>query len=243
MKPIRNVLVQYKGGGYDGCYWEWNFFMFDGRGKFHNLASSGRHGIETAEQAKELMRSKNFKEESYVYNLKNKKAVKEFSDETNPRLVDIIGTKLNNILKKPIVSFECDECGSEIALNHEGNNYPRMFHDPHNYTGNGGVGIIQYGKLCEDCYLSHSCGYCGEFNELEENDVDDVGHCIHCAPSKIEVMYASKKSDAMRIAIHLLDPTPSEVDDAKKRAERDLFELIVIHSKKTWPSKQKGGAQ
>jgi hypothetical protein len=108
MKTLRNVLIQYKGGGYDGCFWEWNFFMFDGRGKFHNLMSTGRMGIKTAEEAKTLIKAN---EDLYKYNLKSKKAIREFSTETNPRLVDVIGTKINLIYKKPIVSWECDECG------------------------------------------------------------------------------------------------------------------------------------
>lgn len=27
-----NILVQYQGGGYDGCIWEWNYFYIDKQG-------------------------------------------------------------------------------------------------------------------------------------------------------------------------------------------------------------------
>lgn len=187
MKTIRNILVQYKGGGYDGCFWEWNFFVFDGRGKFHDIASSGRRAIKTAEEAEALLSKKpkhDFDDGYYKFNLTSKKSMAEFAEETNPRLVDVVATKLSKLFKKPLVSFECDECGADVEL--DGGDYPRMFHDPHNYSGNGGVGIIQYGKLCEDCYLNHSCGYCGEFNEPEENNVDDDGHCKFCVPEEKE---------------------------------------------------------
>ena len=26
-KPKSNLLIAYKGGGYDGCFWEWNFLQ------------------------------------------------------------------------------------------------------------------------------------------------------------------------------------------------------------------------
>lgn len=185
-KIYRNLLVQYKGGGYDGCYWEWNFFLFDGRGKFHDIASSGHRAITTAEEAKALLASKQentWDEGYYKFNIKSKKSVQEFQSETNPRLVDIVGNKVNAIYKKILMTFDCDECENTIALDKfNSSEYPNMFHDPHNYTGNGGVGIIQYGKLCEDCYLNHSCGYCGEFNEPEKNNVDEQGRCEYCKP-------------------------------------------------------------
>jgi hypothetical protein len=185
-----NLLIQYKGGGYDGCYWEWNFFLFDAKGKFHNLMSTGYRGIKTVQQAKAILDKKpkkifpytfTLRKEFYKFNLKNPKKIKEFQAETNPRLVDVIGEKINSIYKKPIMWFECDECGDKVLL--EGfshSQYPRMFHNPHNYSGNGGIGVTQYGKICENCYLSHSCGYCGEFNEVEENNVDEAGHCKYC---------------------------------------------------------------
>lgn len=39
-----NILCQYQGGGYDGCFWEWNYFYIDKQGGFHNIAASGRAG-------------------------------------------------------------------------------------------------------------------------------------------------------------------------------------------------------
>ena len=73
-------LVQYQGGGYDGCFWEWNFFYLDGD-KFHDIYSSGRAGITTKEKALELLESEdNF----YTYNLDDKKDLRETSVEINP---------------------------------------------------------------------------------------------------------------------------------------------------------------
>ena len=49
----RNVLVQYKGGGYDGCFWEYNYAYFDADGEFHCIAATGYKGCETEEDLKE----------------------------------------------------------------------------------------------------------------------------------------------------------------------------------------------
>ena len=43
----RNSLVQYKGGGYDGCFWEHNYAWIDARGHFHDIYSSGYKGCRT----------------------------------------------------------------------------------------------------------------------------------------------------------------------------------------------------
>ena len=44
---MKNTLVQYKGGGYDGCFWEWNFCYFDKDGVWHDIFSSGRRGCDS----------------------------------------------------------------------------------------------------------------------------------------------------------------------------------------------------
>ena len=51
---MKDTLVSYKGGGYDGCFWEWNYFLWNGEGKFENLFASGYKGIVTEEVAKNL---------------------------------------------------------------------------------------------------------------------------------------------------------------------------------------------
>jgi len=47
IKP--NTLVAYHGGGYDGCFWEWNYCFFDEDKQFHDVGSSGRNAIKSLE--------------------------------------------------------------------------------------------------------------------------------------------------------------------------------------------------
>lgn len=55
------VVYEYKGGGYDGCWWEWNFFaMHDD--EFHDIFSSGRKGLKTSEEATEALSDDSWKQ-------------------------------------------------------------------------------------------------------------------------------------------------------------------------------------
>jgi hypothetical protein len=162
----RNILVQYKGGGYDGCYWEWNFFLFDAKGSFHNLMSTGRHGIKTKDDAKTMLKSKEY---GYKYNIKSKKDRTEFENETHQGLVGSIVTLVNKAYNRDVMSWHCDDCNAESYDNEY------MYHtDEYRWTD----------KVCGDCYSQYICGYCGANNNPEENNVTEEGRCIYCAPKE-----------------------------------------------------------
>lgn len=57
-------------------------------------------------------------------------------------------------------TWECAYCGEtkEPPLDHGGD-----------YGGNGGIGIVVYSWLCEECYCMLSCGYCGQLNVPDDN--------------------------------------------------------------------------
>jgi hypothetical protein len=67
------------------------------------------------------------------------------------------------------------------------------------------------------------------------HEIHDEG--LECDPIEIRVVYARSSADQNLVAIHLLDPDQDEISDAVDSACRDLFDLIVIHSAKTWPNK------
>lgn len=184
MKKLKNLLVQYKGGGYDGCFWEWNYFMFDGRGKFHNLGSSGRKGITTRQGAIDLLAKKDDKrlfistrKEFYKYSLTNKKQVREFIKESSEEHVLQVALRLNDIVpESKKIKITCPDCGDKIAVSKKIHDaYPQFLFT--GYKGNGGVGIQHLGMVCTDCYGAKCCGYCGEYDD----QLNDEGHCEHCA--------------------------------------------------------------
>ena len=51
----------------------------------------------------------------------------------------------------------------------------------------------------------------------------------------IDILNARTKDDAKIIAIHLLNPDMRALEDAIFQAEKDLFTVIMIHNKQTWP--------
>lgn len=163
-RQFKNLLVQYKGGGYDGCFWEWNFFYFDSKGKFHNLTSTGRMGIKTRYQAIDIINQKpdrfGFKSpDFYYYKTNRKKSVEEFQNEVNERLVAECVDRINRIENKNIMYWECDSCARKC---HNSD----AFHT--GYKGDGGIGVIMLGKLCPDCYITGVCDHCHEYDDGEK---------------------------------------------------------------------------
>ncbi len=182
-RNLKNLLVQYKGGGYDGCFWEWNYFLFDANGKFHVIAASGHRGIATREAAINLLnigeRKHYSTDEPYTYRLTDKSEVKSFQADCAPQHVAGVVGKVNEIYGKPVMFWECQECSRK---QHDS----EMFHD--GYHGNGGIGVQMDGMLCSDCYSIGCCNYCGEYQSESLTPVYDPSHkyiemdcCEYCA--------------------------------------------------------------
>lgn len=97
---MRNLLIQYKGGGYDGCFWEWNFAYYDDNKQFHDIHSSGRYGISDPD-AMEARISQGYKknysgtQEFYLYPLSNPEKAREFVTESQEGLVLGVGKELS----------------------------------------------------------------------------------------------------------------------------------------------------
>lgn len=182
---MKNTLVQYKGGGYDGCFWEWNFFMFDSKGTFHNILSTGYKGIKTEPDALNLLSKDSTRswgsQEYYIYDLTNAESISEFETETAPMLlVPVIGS-VNELYSKPIMHWTCECCGSKQSpMKPKPDAYEgAIFHD--GYHGNGGVGVEFDGKLCVECYSSGSCGACGEYVGQYDSESNDWPRCAELA--------------------------------------------------------------
>ncbi len=76
-----NILVQYQGGGYDGCIWEFNYFYIDKQGTFHDIQSSGSAGIDNLKDALALIEQD--ETHTYIYDLSSEQDIKTFSKETH----------------------------------------------------------------------------------------------------------------------------------------------------------------
>lgn len=149
----KNTLVQYKGGGFDGCFWEWNYCWFDSKGKFHDIFSSGYKGCKNATELK------NKNPDQYRYNFDNQEKVQEFIRESADHHVLMVAKWLYANFSKYADNMivTCDSCGEE---------FPSSQAKHSGYEGAGGLAIAYTGFVCESCQKEEEC--------YEQGDVEPV---------------------------------------------------------------------
>lgn len=149
VKP--NTLVQYQGGGYDGCFWEWNFAYFDKDGKFHCIVATGYKGCKTEDDLQKVLGDSH----TYLYDLTTEEGIKEFGTES---AVDhVIGVakwfaeqKIDDITFLTV----CEECKETVTV---------LDCKAEGMKSCGGI-VYQHDKIiCSDCHETGSCPYCGDF--------------------------------------------------------------------------------
>lgn len=152
MKDRKNVLLQYQGGGYDGCFWEWNFCFWDKDGEWHNIFTSGSMGVKTEQDALAIIH-RMVEQKHYIYDLDNEVQMLDFTANGHPQNVKMVADYLS-FNCGIFLEVKCNECGSQVDV----------------------LGAI-YGDsdlLCEDCYGDHTCGYCGEYwNDTSDFEMTD----------------------------------------------------------------------
>lgn len=180
-------LVQYQGGGYDGCIWEWNFAYYHLDGKFHDIFSSGSMGCKTDADMQAHIAAAHRKgnlEDVYVYDLCNEQEVEEFTTETNEGLVIAVAKELHKLGVDILAT--CDACGKKHLA------YTMIPEKPREA---GGVRIKYTSMVCEDCHSAYSCSYCGEYYGKEYH-FDEEGYCEYCAEQEREKEEAARVQGA-----------------------------------------------
>lgn len=165
---MKNTLVQYQGGGYDGCFWEWNYGYFDADGGFTSIYHSGRNGITKKEDMLKLLATPD--EKLYTYNMENTSEIKDFADSSNAGHVIGVAKWISENTDFAIMAT-CSICDEEINA---------ATCEPEGYEGAGGIAIQATEIVCESCYSSHTCFYCGEFFE-DNSNFNDNGYCEYCS--------------------------------------------------------------
>lgn len=155
-----NILVQYNGGGYDGCIWEWNFFYIDKDGKFHDVYSSGCSGVTTKLAAMLLMDGD--KSSTHIYSLDKEDELKDFATETHGSLVKSIVRWFNNHNDPDAIPFAaCNECGALSSYADD-------------------IRVVDAETICSDCHGSRMCECCDEYvgdTKIVQVDRDEHGGC------------------------------------------------------------------
>ena len=156
---MKNTLIQYKGGGYDGCFWEWNFSYYDADSQWHDIFSSGRQGCNNEADTIAMLKE-NTDTDVYTYNLTSDKDIAEFITENAVHNVKAVAEYLSNNSEYEIL-VPCDVCHNKVSTS-------EIQHT--SYKGNGGIGIEMLGLVCDECHSIYACGYCGEYFDPDDKD-------------------------------------------------------------------------
>jgi hypothetical protein len=164
---MKSKLHQYKGGGYDGCIWEWNFCYHDDKGKWHDIFSSGSAGIKKEEDF-------DIDKIEFTYPL-TQEGLDDFAKTSNAQ--QVLGTL--RTLNKGGYDFQlkCSKCETLCDP------YEMELIDWH---GCGGIAITADNYICSDCLCNGSCGYCGEYIGEEAKRYGENDYCYDCAVLDIQ---------------------------------------------------------
>ncbi len=142
-----NTLYQYQGGGYSGCYWEWNFFFVDKQGKFHDIFSSGSAGITDKVRANIVEDEGDL---DFSYCLDDPAQLDDFAKNVNGSLVIGVVNWFAEVLQIDGPYAVCKECGTKLSdLDDIGT------------TGDG------KDTLCYDCHDLGTCELCCNYEGQE----------------------------------------------------------------------------
>jgi len=163
-----NILVQYSGGGYSGCIWEWNYFYIDKQETFHDIQSSGCAGIDNKQDAMELIEQD--KSTTYVYSLDNKQDIETFGKETHAVHVSGVLQWFEDYNDSEIEFYAvCSECGGHIDNCND-------------------MAIEDKDLFCYECFSAGQCPCCeyyvGGDSIVEVNPDEHHDHSYICTECK-----------------------------------------------------------
>jgi hypothetical protein len=178
-------LVVYEGGGYSGCFWEYNAFLIDSEGQFHDLLSSGALGLRTEDEAAyRLVDGSPYTQDSYnaeCIDLTSKNSIAKFSEEYNATLVLTLLTK---IAEKPQADdyplvVVCGTCGQLV----DPDSAPELTSLGHD----GGLAYSHRDIMCSECAQERTCEGCGDlYDDPIESSKDLDRHCGYCVAALAE---------------------------------------------------------
>ena len=148
-----NTLVQYKGGGYEGCFWEWNYAFITPDSEFVNLGCSGSAGCDTLEKLEDYFKRKR-DGDFYLYDLSDKKSLTEVPDEINVDHLFGVAGQLKKAGYPTDFQPQCSECESRFSLE---------LAMPSALAGEGGIRMSHREIICKECQGSYTCCDCGEY--------------------------------------------------------------------------------
>ena len=177
---MKNSLVEYQGGGYSGCIWEYNFAFINGNGEFMNIYSSGSGGANNMAQLQIAM----LDEATTVYDLTTEEGLQQVRESVHIDFQRQIAAWIYENTEFELL-LQCGIC--ENLDDHDEMHLEQA-------RGDGGIGIVHDLIICNDCRSEGSCQKCGDYtgekllvyNEHREQDLcewchESVSrHCFDC---------------------------------------------------------------
>jgi hypothetical protein len=187
MRKLKNVLVEYQGGGFDGCFWEWNYAFVDCKGRFHDIFSSGSKGCTTLKELHDYMTAADASPSRHgsmygTYRINVKADLERFADSAPvDRLVAVARWFSYNQFKRVAIEPKCTACGHRFNA---------LSGTPEGLQGEGGIVLAHSEIVCEDCYSQHSCPDCNEYYGPDYKgwkDDEDGRACEYCAERRAKI--------------------------------------------------------
>ena len=177
--PPRDTIIRYKGGGYDGCFWEPNYAFYNAHRKFYDLLSSGSYAAHTEEQLLERVTDQyGFCD---VFPIYHRQGQLKLATDLNASHLLAVAEKMREKYDADLI-FKCKACG-KIKECVEG------IGDDH--EGQGGICILATSIICDDCNYERTCPVCGEhFDTPAEAEYDKEGRCKVCRERDYEDVIA-----------------------------------------------------
>ena len=164
-------IVQYKGGGYDGCFWEWNYSLISNPKiygcEFLDIASSGRMGAKSLDS---LITRYNEDAGFYFYDITSEEDINEFLNECNSSHIKNVFQFLNDDLGIKLFA-PCPICKNKTSSKN-------MILGE--FSGNGGISVISHSWHCKKCDSANHCESCNKFNLTTQLREDGQYYCDTC---------------------------------------------------------------
>ena len=201
-----STLICYAGGGYEGCFWEWNFAFIDNEGKFHFIFKSGRNGCESLLEFETKILAN-----ERAYELFKEDELELFGEEYNEGFVLRVGAWLweNHAID---FNVKCDKCGCMISVVDMENTW---------YCGNGGIGVDYHGFICSDCKDTE------EIEEERASNKEKVGIAFAALEELLEEKELALKKLRVKLCSLSAEKLNTQYDRIEEMAEF-LYKITTL---------------
>jgi len=183
-----NKIIMYEGGGYSGCFWEYNAVLMH-EGTLHDIYTSGRDGVPLFTGSDTPVSDKGViadalkhidQHSSWEVDLSSQESIDNLTDRVPASFTESV-LQLAECITDENYDVKCSMCKEHVPLS------DTNMSSPH---GCGGIVTCCDDYICEDCYNMGSCPWCNEYVTREELGAHNA--CEDC----IKIALAGTEAEA-----------------------------------------------